>query len=144
MHYVRVSYVPLVRTHTILLSEVMCIQCTLLWHHFFVVDLYIVDSLASPSHAAVSRIVLYCACIIDMWQCDIHCYIYCCLLQIIVFSFFLIYMYMYYQGVIQDFEVEGGNEKSNQKMLLKKGQLLFQYPAMDTQSYIERGGGNWS
>ncbi len=39
-----------------------------------------------------------------------------------------------YQGVIQDFEVEGGNEKSNQKMLLKKGQLLFQYPAMDTQS----------
>lgn len=89
MHYVRVSYVPLVRTHTILLSEVMCIQCTLLWHHFFVVDLYIVDSLASPSHAAVSRIVLYCACIIDMWQCDIHCYIYCCLLQIIVFSFFL-------------------------------------------------------
>ncbi len=38
------------------------------------------------------------------------------------------------QGVIQDFEVEGGNEKSNQKMLLKKGQLLFQYPAMDTQS----------
>ncbi len=39
-----------------------------------------------------------------------------------------------HQGVIQDFEVEGGNEKSNQKMLLKKGQLLFQYPAMDTQS----------
>ncbi len=38
------------------------------------------------------------------------------------------------QGVIQDFEVKGGNEKSNQKMLLKKGQLLFQYPAMDTQS----------
>ena len=38
------------------------------------------------------------------------------------------------QGVIQDFEVEGGNEKSNQKMLLKKGQLLSQYPAMDTQS----------
>ncbi len=38
------------------------------------------------------------------------------------------------QGVIQDFEVEGGNEKSNQKMLLKKGQPLFQYPAMDTQS----------
>ncbi len=38
------------------------------------------------------------------------------------------------QGVIQDFEVEGGNEKSNQKMLLKKGQSLFQYPAMDTQS----------
>ena len=38
------------------------------------------------------------------------------------------------QGIIQDFEVEGGNEKSNQKMLLKKGQLLFQYPAMDTQS----------
>ena len=38
------------------------------------------------------------------------------------------------QGVIQDFEVEGGNEKSNQKMLLKKGQLLFQYPAKDTQS----------
>ncbi len=38
------------------------------------------------------------------------------------------------QGVIQDFEIEGGNEKSNQKMLLKKGQLLFQYPAMDTQS----------
>ncbi len=35
------------------------------------------------------------------------------------------------QGVIQ---VEGENEKSNQKMLLKKGQLLFQYPAMDTQS----------
>ena len=25
------------------------------------------------------------------------------------------------QGVIQDFKVEGGNEKSNQKMLLKKG-----------------------
>ena len=42
--------------------------------------------------------------------------------------------YMYTQGVIQDFEIEGGNEKSNQKMLLKKGQLLFQYPAMDTQS----------
>ena len=38
------------------------------------------------------------------------------------------------QRVIQDFEVEGGNEKSNQKMLLKKDQLLFQYPAMDTQS----------
>ncbi len=38
------------------------------------------------------------------------------------------------QGVIQDFEVEGGNDKSNQKMMLKKGQLLFQYPAMDTQS----------
>ncbi len=38
------------------------------------------------------------------------------------------------QGVIQDFKVEGGNEKSNQKMLLKKGQLLFQYSAMDTQS----------
>ncbi len=38
------------------------------------------------------------------------------------------------QGVTQDFELEGGNEKSNQKMLLKKGQLLFQYPAMDTQS----------
>ncbi len=38
------------------------------------------------------------------------------------------------QGVIQDFEVEGGNEKSNRKMLLKKGQPLFQYPAMDTQS----------
>ena len=29
------------------------------------------------------------------------------------------------QGVIQDFEVEGGNKKSNQKILLKKGQLLF-------------------
>ncbi len=25
-----------------------------------------------------------------------------------------------YQGVIQDFEVEGGNEKSNQKMLLNE------------------------
>ncbi len=45
------------------------------------------------------------------------------------------------QGVIQDFVVEGGNEKSNQKMLLKKGQLLFQYPAMDTQSSL-KGGGN--
>ena len=44
------------------------------------------------------------------------------------------------QGVIQDFEVEGGNEKSNQKVLLKKGQLLFQYPAMDTQSYLKGGG----
>ena len=43
-------------------------------------------------------------------------------------------VYLHNQGVIQDFEVEGGNEKSNQKMLLKKGQLLFQYPAMDTQS----------
>ncbi len=33
-------------------------------------------------------------------------------------------------------------EKSNQKMLLEKGQLLFQYPAMDTRSVIvERGGG---
>ncbi len=32
-------------------------------------------------------------------------------------------------------------EKSNQKMLLEKGQLLFQYPAMDTRSVIvERGG----
>ena len=30
-----------------------------------------------------------------------------------------------HQGVIQDFEVEGGNKKSNQKILLKKGQLLF-------------------
>ncbi len=29
------------------------------------------------------------------------------------------------QGVIQDFEVEGGNKKSNQKMLLKKGQLTL-------------------
>ena len=48
---------------------------------------------------------------------------------------------MYIQGVIQDFEVEGRNEKSNQKMLLKKGQLLFQYPAMDTPVIIERGGG---
>ena len=38
------------------------------------------------------------------------------------------------QGVIQDFEVQGENEKSNQKMLLKKGKLLIQYPAMDTQS----------
>ncbi len=36
---------------------------------------------------------------------------------------------MHKQGVIQDFEVEGGNKKSNQKMLLKKGQLLFQYPS---------------
>ncbi len=43
------------------------------------------------------------------------------------------------QGVIQDFVVEGGNEKSNQKMLLKKGQLLFQYPAMDTQSSLKGG-----
>ena len=43
------------------------------------------------------------------------------------------------QGVIQDFEVEGGNKKSNQKMLLKKGQLLFQYPAMDTQSSLKGG-----
>ncbi len=25
-------------------------------------------------------------------------------------------------------------------MLLKKGQLLFQYPAMDTQVIIEKGG----
>ncbi len=47
---------------------------------------------------------------------------------------------MYIQGVIQDFEVEGRNEKSNQKMLLKKGKLLFQYPAMDTPVIIERGG----
>ena len=43
------------------------------------------------------------------------------------------------QGVIQDFVVEGGNEKSNQKMSLKKGQLLFQYPAMDTQSSLKGG-----
>ena len=42
-----------------------------------------------------------------------------------------------HQGVIQDFEVEGGNEKSNQKMLLKKGQ----YPVMDTQSLLKGGGG---
>ncbi len=51
---------------------------------------------------------------------------------------YIMYMYVVIpiceQGVIQDFEVEGGNEKINQKMLLKKGQLLFQYPAMDTQS----------
>ena len=40
------------------------------------------------------------------------------------------------QGVIQDFEVEGGNEKSNQKMLLKKGQLLFHGHSV----IIERGG----
>ncbi len=40
------------------------------------------------------------------------------------------------QGVIQDFEVEGGNKKSNQNIFAKKkGQLLFQYPAKDTQSY---------
>ena len=32
-----------------------------------------------------------------------------------------------WQGVIQDFEVEGGNKKSGQKILKKKGQL-FQYP----------------
>ncbi len=44
------------------------------------------------------------------------------------------------QGVIQDFEIEGGNEKSNQKMLLKKGQLLFQYPAYGHSVIIERGG----
>ncbi len=37
------------------------------------------------------------------------------------------------QGVIQ------GNKKSNQKMLLKKGQLLFQYPAMDPQSSLKGG-----
>ncbi len=49
-------------------------------------------------------------------------------------SAIIIQTYITLQGVIQDFEVEGGNEKSNQKMLLKKGQLLFQYPAMDTQS----------
>ena len=44
-----------------------------------------------------------------------------------------------YQGVIQDFEAEG----EMRKMLLKKGQLLFQYPAMDTQSYnyYLKGGG---
>ncbi len=46
-------------------------------------------------------------------------------------------MHICNEGVIQDFVVEGGNEKINQKMLLKKGQLLFQYPAMDTQ----KGGG---
>ncbi len=49
-----------------------------------------------------------------------------------------------YQGVVQDFEVEGGNERSNQKMLLKKGKLLFKYSAMDTQSYnysTWKGGG---
>ena len=31
-----------------------------------------------------------------------------------------------FQGVIQDFEVEGGSKKSNYR--IKKGQLLFQYP----------------
>ena len=40
----------------------------------------------------------------------------------------ILILYVGKQGVIQDFEVEGGNKKSNQKMLLKKGQLLFQYP----------------
>ena len=40
------------------------------------------------------------------------------------------------QGVIQDFEIEGGNEKSNQRRLLKKGQLLIQYPAMDTRHRV--------
>ncbi len=42
------------------------------------------------------------------------------------------------QGVIQDFEVEGGNDKSNQKMMLKKGQLLFSIPGHSV--IIERGG----
>ena len=45
-------------------------------------------------------------------------------------------MHICNEGVIQDFVVEGGNEK----MLLKKGQLLFQYPPMDTQ----KGGGGVS
>ncbi len=48
------------------------------------------------------------------------------------------------QGVVQDFEVEGGNEKSNQNILLKKRStvisipcllLYVTFPAMDTQSY---------
>ena len=33
-----------------------------------------------------------------------------------------------WQGVIQDFEVEGGNKKSSQKILKKKKGQLFQYP----------------
>ena len=33
-----------------------------------------------------------------------------------------------YQGVIQDFEVEGGNKKSNQKMLLKKRSSVISIP----------------
>ncbi len=44
------------------------------------------------------------------------------------------------QGVIQDFEVEGGNDKSNQKMMLKKGQLLFSIPSYGHSVIIERGG----
>ena len=32
------------------------------------------------------------------------------------------------QGVIQDFEVEGGNKKSNQKMLLKKRSTVISIP----------------
>ncbi len=48
---------------------------------------------------------------------------------------------MQYQGVIQDFEVEGGNEKSNQKMLLKKKRsTVISIPSYGHSVIIERGG----
>ena len=58
-----------------------------------------------------------------------------------VASFWLMYFFMHsafvmdHQGVIQDFEVEGGNEKSNQKVLLKKRSI----PSYGHSVIIERG-----
>ena len=52
---------------------------------------------------------------------------------------------VYDQGVIQDFEVEGGNEKSNQKMLLKKRSTVISMPSYGHSVIFETGGrGNWS
>ncbi len=48
---------------------------------------------------------------------------------------------MHSQGVIQDFEVEGGNEKSNQKMLLKKSSTVISILSYEHSVIIERGGG---
>ena len=48
-------------------------------------------------------------------------------------------MCVYCQGVIQDFEVEGGNEKSNQKMLLKKMSTVISIPSYGHSVIIERG-----
>ena len=50
----------------------------------------------------------------------------------------------YVQGVIQDFEVEGGNEKSNQTVLTKRSTVISipSYGHSVIQLVLERGGGD--
>ncbi len=49
----------------------------------------------------------------------------------------------YVQGVIQDFEVEGGNEKSNQTVLTKRSTVILipSYGHSVIQLVFEGGGG---